>query len=101
MLLLLPALWAVDVDDTVRTMLLGAVGPPETLVAMVDGRFGDSESEAESHASSSAHDASMYEPNVELVLRLKCAVEAGCKIPSILLCGRAGGENGVGIVQFG
>lgn len=86
-------LCAVDDDDAARTT---DIGPLDSVVVSVDGRFGDSESDAESQASSSAQDASMYEPIVELVLRLKW-VEVGCKIPSMLLCGRAGGEYGVGI----
>ena len=57
------------------------------------------ESDAESQASSSAHDASIYEPKVELVLLLKC-VDVGWRIPSMLLCGRAGGENG-GAMEHG
>jgi hypothetical protein len=92
---MLPALLPVELEDAVRDILPVLV----TVVANVEGLLGDSESDAESQASSSAHDASIYEPKVELVLLLKW-VDVGCRIPSMLLCCRAGGEKG-GAMEHG
>lgn len=69
--MLLPACapCVVDDDDAARDI---GTGPLVAGTTNVEGRLGDSESDAESQASSSAQDASMpYELNVELVLLLK------------------------------
>lgn len=87
---LLPACEPCVVDEDDAALVIGA-DPLVVGTTKVEGRFGDSESDAESQASSSAHDASIYELIVELVLLLKW-VEAGCRMPSMLLCGRGGGE---------